>query len=43
MTKSFFKFKKSYFWPFLARFPNFFGKKGFSTKSSCHAQPTKGF
>ena len=27
MTKFFFKFKKSYFWPFLVNFPNFGGKK----------------
>ena len=36
MTKFFFKFKKPYFWPF-------FGKKSFSTKSSCYAQLLKGF
>ena len=38
MTKFFFKFKKPYFWSFLAHFPNFGGKKSFSTKSSCYAQ-----
>ena len=37
MTKFFFKFKKSYFWPFLAHLPNFWGKKSFSTKFSCYA------
>ena len=36
MTKFFFKLKKTYFWPF-------FGKKSFSTKSSCYAQLLKGF
>ena len=36
MTNFFFKFKKPYFWPFLAHFPNFWGK-GFSTQSSCYA------
>ena len=36
MTKFFFKFKKPYFW-------RFFGKKSFSTKSSCYAQLLKGF
>ena len=29
MTKFFFKFKKPYFWPLLAYFPNILGKKGF--------------
>ena len=29
MTKFLFKFKKPYFWPFLAYFPNFGGKKVF--------------
>ena len=29
MTKFYFKFKKPYFWPFLAHFPNFGGKKVF--------------
>ena len=43
MTKFFFKFKKSYFWPFLAHFPNFWGTKSFSTKSSCHVQFLKDF
>ena len=43
MTKFFFKFKKPYFWPFLAHFPNFEGKKSFPTKSSCYAQLLKGF
>ena len=38
MTKFFFKFKKPYFWSFLAHFPNFRGKKSFSTKSSCDAR-----
>ena len=43
MTKFFFIFKKPYFWPFLAHFPNSWGKKGFSMKSSCYAQLLKGF
>ena len=43
MTKFFFKFKKTYFWSFLAHFPNFWGKKSFSMKSSCYAQLLKGF
>ena len=42
MTKFSFKFK-TYFWPFLAHFPNFGGKKSFSMKSSCYTQPLKGF
>ena len=40
MTKFFFKFKKLYFWPIS---PNFWGKKSFSTKSNCYAQPLKDF
>ena len=43
MTKFFFKFKKPYFWSFLAHFPNFRGKKSFSMKSSCYARLLKGF
>ena len=43
MTKFFFKLKKSYFWPFLVHFPNIWGKKSFSTKSSCYAQLLKDF
>ena len=43
MTKFFFKFKKPYFWSFLAHFPNFWGKKCFSMKSSFYAQLYKGF
>ena len=43
MTKFFFKSKKPYFWPFLAHFPDFLRKKGFSMKSSCYAQLLKGF
>ena len=43
MTKFFFKFKKPYFWSFLAHFPNFWGKKSFPTKSSCYAQHHNGF
>ena len=43
MTKFFFKFKKPYFWPFLAHFSNFWGKKSFSTKLSCYTQLPKGF
>ena len=42
MNKVFFNFKKPYFWPFLAHFPNFWGKS-FSTKLSCYAQLLKGF
>ena len=43
MAKYFFEFKKYYFWPFLAHFPYFGGKKCSSTKSSCYAQLLKGF
>ena len=43
MTKFFFQLKNPYFWPFLAHFPNFWGKTSFSTKSSCYAQLLKCF
>ena len=43
MNKFFSKFNKIYFWQFLDHFPNFWGKKVFSMKSSCYAQLLKGF
>ena len=40
MTKFFFKFKKPYFWPFLANFPILGAKKFFH---EIYAQLLKGF
>ena len=43
MTEFLFKLEKPYFWSFLAHFPNIWGKKSFSMKSSRCAQLRKGF